>query len=118
MNISRLFSPGRLGLSFSAIVASTLFCGAQVSVTTYHYDNYRTGWNKSESTLTPAKAGSTYFGLLHTVNLDEQVDAQPLIVPGVSVTTGSYQGVHDVVYVVTENNTVYAVDVHSGIILT
>jgi len=87
------------------------------SVTTYHYDNYRTGWNQNETVLTPANVGSSSFGLLQTVTLDNQVDAQPLVVPGVNITAGDYPGTHDVVYVVTENNTVYAIDAESGTIL-
>jgi hypothetical protein len=89
----------------------------QTAVTTYHYDNYRTGWNQSESVLTPANVTSSTFGLLQNVTLDDQVDAQPLVVPGVLITAGSYPGTHDVVYVATENNTVYAIDIHSGTIL-
>ena len=99
------------------LLMSTLQAGGQTSITTYHYDNYRTGWNKTETVLTPASVWSPNFGLLHTITVDEQVDAQPLVVPSVTITAGSYQGVHDVVYVATENNTVYAVDVHSGTIL-
>jgi hypothetical protein len=87
------------------------------SVTTYHYDNYRTGWNQNETVLTPANVNSSSFGLLQTVTLDNQVDAQPLVVPGVNITAGNYPGTHDVAYVVTENNTVYAVDAESGTIL-
>ena len=87
------------------------------SVTTYHYDNYRTGWNQNETILNPANVGSSSFGLLQTVTLDNQVDAQPLVVPGVNITAGNYQGKHDVVYVVTENDTVYAIDAESGTIL-
>jgi len=90
---------------------------AQTSVTTYHYDNNRTGWNKSETILTPSSVWSPNFGLLHTITLDDQVDAQPLIVPGVLIIAGNYQGTHDVAYVATENNTVYAIDVHSGTVL-
>ena len=89
----------------------------QIALTTYHYDNNRTGWNQSETVLTPANVGSPSFGLLQTVALDDQVDAQPLVVPGVLITAGKYQGLHDVVYVATENNTVYAIDVHSGTVL-
>ena len=89
----------------------------QTSVTTYHYDNYRTGWNRNELVLTPANVGKTTFGLLQSVPLDDQVDAQPLVVPEVLITAGNYQGAHDVVYVVTENNSVYAIDVHSGTVL-
>jgi len=90
---------------------------AQTTVTTYHNDTYRTGWNNHETTLTPANVGSGAFGLLHNVALDDQVDAQPLVVPGVMITAGASQGQHDVVYVATEGNTIYAIDVHSGAIL-
>jgi hypothetical protein len=90
---------------------------AQVAVTTYHYDNNRTGWNQNETVLTPANVSSSSFGLLQTVALDDQVDGQPLLVPGVNITAGNNQGKHDVVYVATENNTVYAIDAESGTIL-
>jgi hypothetical protein len=91
---------------------------AQTSITTYHYDNYRTGWNETETVLTPANVGSAMFGLLKGVAIDDQVDAQPLVVPGVQITAGTYQGTtHDVVYVASESNTVYAIDVHSGQVL-
>ena len=90
---------------------------AQTAVTTYHYDTHRTGWNNTETTLTPANVGSTSFGLLHNITLDDQVDSQPLVVPGVTITAGSSQGQHDVVYVATEGNTIYAIDVHSGAVL-
>src|SRR5271163_1369547 len=97
--------------------ASALLAAGQTSVTTYHYDNNRTGWNQNESTLTPANVKAKVFGLLQTVKLDDQVDAQPLVVPGVQITAGQFQGAHDVVYVATGNNTVYAIDVHSGAVL-
>lgn len=99
------------------INASALPAVGQTAVTTYHYDNNRTGWNQHESVLTPANVGSTSFGLLQTVALDDQVDAQPLVVPGVLITAGKYLGTHDVVYVATEGNTVYAIDVHSRTVL-
>jgi len=90
---------------------------AQTAVTTYHYDNNRTGWNPHETVLTPANVTSSTFGQLLAIPLDDQVDAQPLVVPGVQITAGSNQGTHDVVYVVTESNSVYAIDVHSGTVL-
>ena len=92
-----------------------LFTGllaAPEAVPTYHYDTQRTGWNANETTLTATSFPST-FGLLHTVALDDQVDAQPLLVPGLTIAGGT----HDVVYVVTESNTVYAIDASSGAIL-
>jgi Bacterial Ig-like domain (group 3) len=87
------------------------------SVTTYHYDNHRTGWNSTEANLTPTNVGSSYFGLLRAVSLDDQVDGQPLYMPAVNITSGQFQGTHDVVYVATENNTVYAIDAESGAVL-
>ena len=98
-------------------LANALTAAAQVSVTTYHYDNYRTGWNSSETILTPANVASASFGLLGTVALDDQVDAQPLLVPNVDITTGTRQGKHDVMYVVTGNDTVYAIGATAGDVL-
>lgn len=84
---------------------------AQVDVTTYHYDNLRTGWNPNETTLTPK--GLSSFGLLQSVTLDDQVDAQPLLVSNETINGGQ----HDVVYVATESNSVYAIDAQSGQVL-
>lgn len=86
---------------------------SQAAAWTYHYDNFRTGWNQNETSLTPQKIKSGSFGLLLTVKLDDQtdqVDAQPLVVPNVMV-----QGkLRQVVYVATENNNLYAIDSYSG----
>jgi hypothetical protein len=90
---------------------------SKVAVTTYHYDNLRTGWNDKESTLTYTNVNSNSFGLLHTVSLNDQVDTQPLIVPNEKTTTGVSPGKHDVVYITTESNTVYAIDASSGTVL-
>jgi hypothetical protein len=102
------------------LAASTLLAcahgtgsAAGVNVVTYHNDTLRTGWNSAETTLTAQNVGGTRFGLLAQVALDEEVDAQPLVVSGVEI-SGSR---HDVVYVVTANNSVYAVDAVSGAIL-
>ncbi len=99
------------------VSAAALLAAGQTAVTTYHYDNYRTGWNQKETALTPANVASSSFGLLQTVPLDDQVDAQPLVVPGVLITAGANQGTHDVVYVATEGNTVYAIDIHNRTVL-
>ncbi|MFZ0807282.1 MAG: hypothetical protein WAN03_13895 [Candidatus Sulfotelmatobacter sp.] len=99
------------------LTLSALLSSAQVAVTTYHYDNNRTGWNNQETVLTPANVATSAFGLLYNVALDDQVDGQPLYVPGVNITAGSSQGTHNVVYVSSENNTVYAIDAESGAIL-
>jgi hypothetical protein len=115
---SRIASPAALVLAFAAFIAiSALIASAQTAVTTYHNDNNRTGWNKTESVLTLANVGAATFGLLQKITLDDQVDAQPLVVPGVMITAGNFVGTHDVVYVATENNSVYAIDIHTGTIL-
>lgn len=101
-------------LTFAASLSSL----AQVSVSTYHNDNYRTGWNSQETALTPNAVSGTSFGILKTLTLDDQVEAQPLVVPGVNITAGKFKGTtHDVVYVATDNNSIYAIDTTSGALL-
>ncbi|MBV9912771.1 MAG: hypothetical protein JOZ93_09340, partial [Sinobacteraceae bacterium] len=84
--------------------------GAQVDVTTYHNDNLRSGLNSHESLLTPANVNSTQFGKLFTVAVDGSVYAQPLVVSNVSVAGAA----HNVVYVATQHDSVYALDADSG----
>src|ERR1700730_14989818 len=96
-------------------VAGSVAAQTPVAVATYHYDNLRTGWNNQETTLTPQNVNPTTFGKINKVPvpLDDQVDAQPLIVPNQTITGGT----HDVVYVATESNTIYAIDAANGAIL-
>ena len=72
---------------------------------TYHNDNERTGQNQTEQILTPTNV-KTSFGKLYELPVDGLVDAQPLIKSQVTI-----KGVmHNVLYVVTENDSVYAFD--------
>ena len=87
---------------------------SKASVTTYHNDNNRTGWNPDETALTPTAVSGGTFGMVASVSLDDQVDAQTLVVPNQSI---GGQGTHDVVYVATESNSIYAVDAYSGAVL-
>jgi hypothetical protein len=86
---------------------------AGVDVPTYHNDNLRTGWNAAETVLTPASVASANFGLLQQVAVDDQVTGQPLFLSALSINGGT----HDVVYVVTENNTLFAIDAVAGTVL-
>jgi len=113
----RFASSSRPVVFTTLILFSAMLAAGQTAVTTYHYDNNRTGWNQNETVLTPANVGSASFGELHHIVLDDQIDGQPLVVPGVNITAGSHQGKHDVVYVATEGDTVYAIDSKTGTIL-
>src|ERR1700743_260492 len=83
-------------------------------VLTYHVDNFRTGWFSTETQLTVSNVNQASFGLLKTVTLDARVDAEPLFVTAQTI---QGQGTHDVIYVATEGNSVYAIDASSGSIL-
>jgi hypothetical protein len=83
------------------------YSGLPTDVLRYHNDNYPTGWNQSETDLTPATVGSANFGLLKTLNVDGNVLAEPLMVSNFQMPDGS---AHNVLIVVTGNNTVYAYD--------
>jgi len=113
----RFFVPCLPSLMIALSALIPLSVAGQTAVSTYHYDNNRTGWNQTETVLTPANVGGGSFGFLHHVALDDQVDGQPLVVPGVTITAGTRKGKHDVVYVATEGNTIYAVDTHTGVVL-
>lgn len=86
----------------------------KVPVATYHNDNFRTGWNEFERHLTYGNVRSL---TALSVTLDDEVDTQPLIVPRVRITSGPHRGRHDVAYVATEGNTIYAIDADDGQIL-
>jgi hypothetical protein len=88
-------------------VSSSPAVFAQVSILTQHNDIGRTGQNISETLLTPGNVNSVDFGKLFTQTVDGSVYAQPLYMPNVTIPT---KGAHNVVFVATENDSVYAFD--------
>src|SRR6202140_2635532 len=96
-----------------AVALSCLLCTAlraQVNVTTYHNDNARTGQNTQETILTPANVNSSQFGKLFSIAVDGWVFAQPLYLSNVNIAGGT----HNVLYVATEHDSVYAIDADNG----
>jgi len=89
---------------------STPTSSTHTDVATYRDDAGRTGADATESVLTPANVNSSSFGLLRVLAVDGKVDAQPLYLSQLSIGGAT----HDVVFVATENDSVYAFDPQSG----
>jgi hypothetical protein len=80
------------------------------AVLTWHNDNFRTGWQQQETILTTSTVSPSTFGISQTVKLQDQVDAQPLVIPG-------FINGHDIAFVADESNNVYQIDANTGAIL-
>jgi hypothetical protein len=96
--------------SAAATLTVSATAAAGTDVFTYHNDNSRSAQNLTETVLMPANVNATQFGLLRVLPADGLVDGQPLIASNLSVS-----GVlRNVVYVVTENDSVYSYDADTG----
>jgi hypothetical protein len=91
------------------VLAFAIPAGAQ-RVVTSQYDNARTGAHRHETRLTPRNVNAQQLGKLFTLHVDGEVYAQPLFVSGVEI---SGKGRHDVLFVATEHDSVYAFDAYS-----
>jgi len=90
-----------------AVVMAGSVAEAQVNVTTHHYDNARSGANTNETILTPQNVTVSSFGKLFSQPVNGYVYAQPLYLANVSIPG---RGTHNVLFVATEADTVYAFD--------
>lgn len=99
------------GVSILSVTNHTSNTSGFAGVFTQHNDIGRTGQNTNEATLTPTNVGSTTsFGKKFSQPVDGFIYAQPLYVP--NVTMGG--SIHNVVYVATEGDSVYAFDADSN----
>jgi hypothetical protein len=100
---------------FAALLLIASPCSfGQINVLTYHNDLARTGRNLNETVLTPLNVKSSTFGKLVNVPVDGKVDAQPLVVSSLAIPG---KGTRNVVFVVTEHDSVYALDATAGSLL-
>jgi uncharacterized protein (TIGR03437 family) len=93
------------------VLATALPVRAQVNVLTYQYDNTRAGANLNETVLNTANVNATGFGKLFTHSVDGYIYGQPLYLANVAVPD---KGTHNIVYVATEHDSVYAFDADSN----
>ncbi len=99
----RAVTTGAAGALIALLVASS----ACSQVLTSQYDNARTGANLHETILTPQNVNSAQFGKIFSFDVEGDVYAQPLYVPNVELPG---RGKHNVLFVATEHDSVYAFD--------
>jgi len=100
-------------LQLAIFLASAQSVSGQVSVLTWHYDNQRSSVNQNETLLTPANVNSKTFGELYAQPVDGYIVGHALYVPGLYLPpapTVQNSGVHNVVFVATMHDSVYAFD--------
>jgi hypothetical protein len=98
------------GVSGNTSIIVTIAPGTGVDIPTWHGDTWRSGLNASEQSLTTNNVSSSTFGKLFSLSVNGYPYAQPLLVSGLSIKGGT----HNVLYVATETNDVYAFDADNG----
>lgn len=94
------------GYTATATLTVTVAASAAVNITTWHVDTSRSGLNDQETILTPANVTAATFGKLFSCSVDGYVYGAPLILSNQTINGAT----HNVLYVATENDSVYAYD--------
>ena len=109
MQFNRFLSAFRTAL-VACLLLTPLFSWPQTPVTTWHYDNARTSADTTEYFLTPANVNSRTFARLFTQPVDGFIVGHPLYLPNLNIPG---QGTHNVVFVATMHDSVYAFDANN-----
>jgi Immunoglobulin I-set domain len=96
--------------NMASLTVNPATTASSIDVVTYHYDNMRTGQNVNEMTLTPSNVNANTFGKLGEFSADGLVDAQPLLLSNLAMPGA---GTKNVLYAVTEHDSIYAFDADS-----
>jgi hypothetical protein len=108
-NCSRRLLAFLAGFSFLPVLSAQV--PTAVPVLTWRYDQTHAGQNTRETLLTPSNVNPDSFGKLFSLNVDSTVYPQPLYVPNLKMSDGQ---THNVLFVATSNDSIYAFDADSN----
>ncbi|MGB9418167.1 MAG: hypothetical protein WCB58_17765, partial [Acidobacteriaceae bacterium] len=94
------------GINANSAITVTIAANTGVNIPTWHVDNNRSGLNPNEKSLTPTNVAAGTFGKLFSYLVDGYAYAEPLLISNVTINSA----VHNVLYVATEYDSVYAFD--------
>jgi hypothetical protein len=100
-----------VAISLFCMTAASLLAQTPVIVPTWRYDLSHAGQNTNETALTPGNVNVSSFGKLFSLAVDGLTYAQPLYIPGLTMSDGQ---VHNVLFVATSHDSVYAFDADSN----